>query len=112
MRPQFLTSIRCFLNPWRKIDGEGRPGLLKLRLPSVLLTLLSYSALAELCDDDWQLVFNDPGTGDWNERWFVEGLKATVDYDEESLVFTSGPVPMEQASHAVLWTRRALWTAP
>jgi len=60
----------------------------------------------------WQLVFNDPGTGDWNERWFVEGLKATVDYDEESLVFTSGPVPMEQASHAVLWTRRALWTAP
>ena len=107
MRAQFLTSIWRFLNPWRKMAGKGKPGLLKLILPSVLLTLLSYSALAELRDDGWEIVFSDPGVGDWKDHWFVEGLKATVDYDEEGLVFTSGPVPMEQASHAVLWTKQS-----
>ena len=63
--------------------------------------------MAERCDDGWEIVFSDPGVGDWKEHWFVEGLKATVKYDQEGIVFSSGPVPMEQASHAVLWTKRS-----
>jgi len=54
----------------------------------------------------WERVFSDPGEGEWQENWFVEGKKATVEYDDESLLFRSGPVPMEQASHAVLWTKQ------
>ena len=73
----------------------------------VLLTLLSYNARADECEDNWEVVFSDPGAGDWQEHWFVEGLKATVEYDEGSIVFTSGPVPKEQASHAVLWTKQS-----
>jgi hypothetical protein len=72
-----------------------------------LLALLSCSATATPCDDGWELVFSDPGVGDWKEHWFVEGSKATVNYDEGGIVFSSGPVPMEQASHAVLWTRQS-----
>ena len=81
--------------------------LYTLRLLFRLLALLSCSAMAEPGDDGWQVVFSDPGLGDWQEHWFVEGLKATVKYDEKGIVFTSGPVPMEQASHAVLWTKQS-----
>jgi len=56
---------------------------------------------------DWELAFSDPGEGDWKDNWFVEGKKATVKYNDESLVFTAGPVPVEQASHAVLWTHQS-----
>jgi hypothetical protein len=80
---------------------------MKIRALTILLALLSCSAMAQPCDDDWEVVFSDRGAGDWQERWFVEGLKARVEYDEGSMVFTSGPVPMEQASHAVLWTKQS-----
>ena len=77
-----------------------------LRVLIGLFALLSCSAMAQRWDDGWEVVFSDPGAGDWKEHWFVEGLKASVKYDEEGIVFSSGPVPMEQASHAVLWTRQ------
>jgi hypothetical protein len=73
----------------------------------LLLVLLSYAALAQASGDDWEVVFSDPGIGDWQDRWFVEGLKATVEYGQDGMVFTSGPVPKEQASHAVLWTKQS-----
>ena len=73
----------------------------------LLFALLSYAALAQAGGDGWEVVFSDPGAGDWQDRWFVEGLKASVEYDEDGMVFTSGPVPKEQASHAVLWTKQS-----
>lgn len=79
---------------------------MKIRVLTSLLAMLCCSAIANDSDDGWEIVFSDPGAGDWQEYWFVEGLKATVDYDDGSLVFTSGPVPKEQASHAVLWTKK------
>ena len=72
-----------------------------------LLALLTCSSLVQAGGDGWKLVFGDPGTGNWQEHWFVEGLKATVEYDQDGFVFTSGPVPKEQASHAVLWTKQS-----
>lgn len=78
-----------------------------IRLLTSLLTLLSCTAMAQADGDSWKVVFSDSGTGNWQEQWFVEGLKATVKYDEGGMVFTSGPVPMEQASHAVLWTQQS-----
>jgi hypothetical protein len=80
---------------------------MKIRVLTGLLILLSCAAMAEPSEDGWDIVFSDPGVGDWKEHWFVEGLKATVKYDEEGIVFSSGPVPLEQASHAVLWTKRS-----
>ena len=80
---------------------------MKIRALTVLLALLSCSAMAQPCDDDWEVVFSEPGAGDWQEHWFIEGLKATVEYDEGGMVFTSGSVPKEQASHAVLWTKQS-----
>ena len=70
------------------------------------IALLIYSVMALAGGDGWELVFSDGGEGDWQQQWFVEGLKATVEYDDGGLVFTAGPVPREQASHAVLWTKQ------
>jgi hypothetical protein len=72
----------------------------------LVFVLLSYAGLAQAGGGGWEIVFSDPGTGHWQDHWFVEGLKATVEYKEGGLVFTSGPVPKEQASHAVLWTKQ------
>ena len=79
---------------------------MKMRVTTLLLVLLSFNTMACESDKDWKIVFADPGAGDWREHWFVEGLKATVEYEESSLLFTSGPAPKEQASHAVLWTKK------
>jgi len=80
---------------------------MKTRLLTGLFVMLSCNAIADDCDDSWEVVFSDPGTGDWQEHWFVEGLKATVEYGNGGMVFSSGPVPKEQASHAVLWTKQS-----
>ena len=80
---------------------------MKNTLLASLLALLSGCAMAGGDEQTWELVFADPGSGDWQESWFVEGLKAKVNYDDDgALVFSSGPVPKENASHAVLWTRQ------
>ena len=57
--------------------------------------------------NSWQLAFSDAGSGDWQQHWFLEGDKATVQNTGEGMVFSAGPVPGEQASHAVLWTRQS-----
>ena len=80
---------------------------MKTRVLAGLLALSCCSAMASAIANDWEVVFSDPGAGDWKEHWFLEGLKATVENDEEGMVFSSGPVPKEQASHAVLWTKQS-----
>jgi hypothetical protein len=59
-----------------------------------------------LMQRDWQEVFDDPGTEDWRERWFVDGERADIRNTPEGMVFSAGPVAYENGSHAVLWTRR------
>lgn len=60
-----------------------------------------------LLQSSWKEVFNDPGTGDWNEKWFLDGEKATVKNTKEGLELRAGPTAREDACHAVLWTREA-----
>jgi len=60
-----------------------------------------------LSTQDWQQVFFDAGTDDWQESWALDGLKATVVNSDEGMQFTAGPVPRENASHAVLWTKQS-----
>ena len=55
----------------------------------------------------WKEVFYDECTKDWKKHWFLDGKKANVENDEEGMLFSAGPVEREDASHAVLWTRRS-----
>ena len=61
----------------------------------------------QLSEKDWQEAFFDAGSGDWQERWSLDGLKAEVSNSAEGMNFQAGPVPRENASHAVLWTRQS-----
>lgn len=54
---------------------------------------------------EWTEVLSDSCTTDWTEHWTLDGLKANITHDAHGMSFTAGPVPNEQASHAVLWTK-------
>lgn len=59
----------------------------------------------ELMRHDWQLAFEDSGTGDWQSLWFLDGLNACVENTPLGMDFHAGPRANEHADHAVLWTR-------
>jgi hypothetical protein len=68
------------------------------------------SALNE--DTPTTVLFEDSLTGDWQENWFLDGKKATLEHREGGLYFAGGTVtkaddPVEyNAHHAVLWTKQ------
>jgi len=64
-------------------------------------------AFAEAQSLKWNDVLTDDGTGDWTEKWFLDGDKARVINNTEGMTMHAGPFPDEDASHAVLWTKRS-----
>jgi hypothetical protein len=56
---------------------------------------------------DWKETFLDHGTSDWNEKWLLDGVKARVYNSPLGMEFYAGPVPAEDSSHSVLWTRES-----
>ncbi|MCP4785375.1 MAG: DUF1961 family protein [Fuerstiella sp.] len=53
----------------------------------------------------WENVFFDPGTGDWEKRWFLDGEVGRVKTGPEGMELTAGPEFRNDAHHMVLWTR-------
>ena len=62
-------------------------------------------AYNELLNADWQETFSDSGQGDWQEKWMLDGHKATLSHSDEGMFFAAGPIAGDHASHSVLWTR-------
>lgn len=61
----------------------------------------------ELLDSEWTPVFEDAGTDDWREKWFVDGERADIRNTPDGMVFSAGPVAYDKGSHSVLWTRES-----
>ena len=55
----------------------------------------------------WTLKFEDDGKGAWQEKWFLDGKKATITYSERGMHFQAGPEQGNDAHHAVLWTKKS-----
>ncbi|GAB5537550.1 MAG: hypothetical protein Rubg2KO_37990 [Rubricoccaceae bacterium] len=95
----------------RQLDRPRAGGTLYPTHRLSLLAALLASSLILGCSvpasDGWQLAFADTGTEHWTDGWFLEGDKAAVATTPEGMVLTAGPVPGENASHAVLWTQRS-----
>lgn len=66
-----------------------------------------WKAFTQLSNADWAEVFHDPCTQDWKVRWTVDGLKASVTNCPKGMDFRAGPIRKEDASHAVMWTKRS-----
>lgn len=54
---------------------------------------------------DWTVRLDDPGTGNWKDKWFVDGERAEIRNTPRGMVFSAGPVPYDNGCHAVLWTK-------
>ena len=53
----------------------------------------------------WEKVFSDPCTGDWKERWFLDGTVGEVSTSDQGMQLTAGPEFGNNAHHMVLWTK-------
>lgn len=56
---------------------------------------------------DWRTAFEDPCTGDWRKKWFLDGEVGTVTNDAKGMELRSGPEYKNDAHHMVLWTRES-----
>lgn len=61
---------------------------------------------------DENVLFEDTMTANWQENWFLDGKKATVEHREGGLYVSGGTITKKQdrekyhAHHAVLWTKQ------
>ncbi len=55
---------------------------------------------------EWQLKFEDSCTENWQSKWFLDGLRATVNNTKRGMVFSAGLIK-EDACHSVLWTKES-----
>jgi hypothetical protein len=86
----------------RMLPGTGAGG----DPDKVMATDAWEQAFIKLQKLDWKQSFYDPGTSDWHKKWSLDGLKARVFNTPRGMEFYAGPVPAEDSSHAVLWTRQ------
>ncbi len=61
----------------------------------------------KLTKANWEEVMRDPGTKNWKDHWFLDGLKATLTNTSTGMELTAGPEFKNDAHHAVLWTRKS-----
>jgi hypothetical protein len=61
----------------------------------------------ELQSLSWSEAYHDSCTGNWEDGWFLDGVRATVDNTPNGMVLSAGPVARDHASHCVLWTKQS-----
>jgi hypothetical protein len=63
------------------------------------------TAFQQADERSWREVFADDGTGDWKQKWFLDGEVGTVTNGPVGMTLTAGPEFGNDAHHMVLWTR-------
>ena len=63
------------------------------------------NALDNAAAGNWQEVFFDSGTENWQTKWFKDGEVATVENTPEGVVLRAGPEWGNGKHHMVLWTK-------
>ena len=61
----------------------------------------------ELQSLNWSEAFHDSCTGNWQDGWFLDGLRATVENTTAGMILSAGPIARDNASHCVLWTSQS-----
>jgi hypothetical protein len=56
---------------------------------------------------NWKLKFSDKGKSNYQNNWFLDGLKAKITNSNKGLLFSAGQVEGNDADHAVLWTKQS-----
>jgi hypothetical protein len=58
-------------------------------------------------DKNWNLVFDDDCTRNWQTNWFLDGEIARVDNSDKGMHLSAGPEFGNDAHHMVLWTQKS-----
>jgi hypothetical protein len=66
-----------------------------------------YLKFHSLLNSQWMEEFNDPLTGQWYNNWFLDGEQASISHSEKGMDYWAGPNALDDASHAVLWTKKS-----
>ena len=53
---------------------------------------------------NWKIVFKDPMKKNWEQNWFLDGVKGKIHQHKSGLDFWAGHVAGQDPYHAVLWT--------
>ncbi len=94
-----LSVMGCSAKGSANADALSRTTAVKSQRPNVT-------------NPDNGVLFEDPMTGNWQEHWFLDGTKATLEHRDGGLSFAGGTITKEQdkeqyhAHHAVLWTKQ------
>ncbi len=73
------------------------------------LDVILYESGAFKCISDssnWSLVFEDEGSGDYKEKWHLDGEIAKVENSKDGMHIQAGPEFKNDAHHMVLWTKQ------
>lgn len=61
----------------------------------------------ELCLANWETVFSDDCTMDWNANWLLDGKIGHVENSSRGMAIYTGPQEKNSAHDVVLWTRKS-----
>ena len=53
-----------------------------------------------------ELLFEDSGTGNWQDHWTMDGLQSEVINSQDGMELIAGPHAFNDSSHTVLWTKQ------
>lgn len=88
-------------------------GMLKfVSYTSIFLLLLSITQMHLFGQTGSKILFEDSMMDNWQENWFLDGQKATLEHRDNGLYFSGGTVTKSEdpinyhAHHAVLWTKQ------
>jgi hypothetical protein len=65
------------------------------------------AAFEQASKGHWQEIFTDSCTGDWKEKWFLDGEIGSVETSADGMQLTAGPQFKNDAHHMVLWTKES-----
>ena len=107
---EILSSINAPQIPqstcWEQMTAPGHTRLMHgIRALGNSKMNTSQKMFDDLSNAEWKNKFYDPCTGNWHEKWFLDGLRATVDNTPKGMVFSAGPLAGDFSCHAVLWTK-------
>lgn len=96
----YLPKGPTRLEAWVEIDGN-KNGFRFIEIEK----LTEQELYAAARSGQWREVFRDSGSGDWTEKWFLDGEVGTVTTGPAGMELTAGPEFLNDAHHMVLWTR-------
>jgi hypothetical protein len=63
------------------------------------------AAFTAALNGEWEAVFFDDCTGNYRDKWFLDGEIAAVRNRFDGMQLSAGPQPQNNAHHMVLWTQ-------